>query len=177
MPTAKGVAKDEAQSWSWYWKSAIGGNIQAQLALVAIYRDGKGVAPDANLANYWQWKAAEAYHQGEKAKLQAEITNEAEAKHDNKNLPATVNLEQCKMPPYQKTGYGYHLSGNLQLLFLLNAEGAVLEASLVQGSSWAVLDHDILNSYVKTCTFKPAKHDGKNISSLYSLQASWTVEP
>ncbi len=173
----KGVARDDVQSWQWYWKAAVGGNAQAQLALVAIYRDGRGVAVDNDLANYWQWKVAIAFEQGEKAKLEAEITRAVAASHGNKDAPPVINQAPCKMPDYVKTGYGYRATGELQLLFVLSADGSVLEASMPKTSSWAKLDHDILNSFAKTCVFTPAKRDGKNVSSLYSLPVTWTVEP
>jgi len=171
------VTKDDANAFSWYWKAANGGNVEAQLALVAIHRDGRGVAPDPALANFWQWKAADAYLQGQKRKLEAEVAQKSYPKVDKGNGPPTINLAACKMPPYRQTGYGYHLSGTVQLLFLLSADGGVLETSLIQGSSWGGLDHEILDSYAKTCTFTPARKDGKTTTSLYSLQTGWTVEP
>ncbi len=173
----KGVPKDDVQSWQWYWKAAVGGNAQAQLALVAIYRDGRGVAVDNDMANYWQWKIAIGFEQSEKAKLEAEVARDAATTRKNKDAGPVINQAQCKMPDYVKTGYGYHATGELQLLFVLGASGSVLEASLPKGSNWAVLDHDILNSFAKTCTFVPARRDDKNISSLYSLPLTWSVEP
>ncbi len=172
-----GVPKDDTNAFSWYWKAANGGNVPAQLALVAIHRDGRGVAADPALANYWQWKAADAYLQGEKRKLEAQVAQQTYPKVDKGNGPATINLALCKMPPYRQTGYGYHLSGTVHLLFLLSADGGILETSMVQGSSWGTLDHEILDSYAKTCTFKPARKDGKTTTSLYSLETSWSVEP
>ena len=173
----RGVTRDDKQSWQWYWKSAVGGDTQSQLALVAIYRDGRGVAADAGMADYWQWKVAESLEQSEKAKLEAEIARVAATSHKNKDAPAVINRAQCKTPDYPKSGYGYHATGELQLLFMLSADGSVLEASMPKGSNWALLDHDILNSYAKTCTFTAAKRDDRNVSSLYSLPVTWSVEP
>jgi uncharacterized protein len=173
----KGVDKDDAKAFAWYWKAANGGNGEAQLALIDIYREGRGVAADPSIANYWQWKAAEAFQQGERRKLEAEVAQKTYPHVDKGNGPATINPASCKMPPYRQTGYGYHLSGTVQLLFLLSADGSLLETSLIQGSSWAALDHEILDSFAKTCTFTPARKDGKTTTSLYSLQTSWTVEP
>ena len=173
----KGVARDDAQSWQWYWKAATAGNTQAQLALVAIYRDGRGVAADADMANYWQWKVATGFEQGEKAKVEAEIAHDAAASRKGKDAAPLINQAACKMPDYVKTGYGYRTSGELQVLFMLSADGSVLEASMAKGSSWSKLDHDILNSYAKSCAFTAAKRDGKFVSSLYALPVTWTVEP
>ncbi|HEY8024042.1 MAG TPA: energy transducer TonB [Burkholderiaceae bacterium] len=173
----KGVDRDALQAYAWYWKAASGGNIEAQLALVAIYNEGRGVAADPAMANYWQWKAADAYLQVEKRKLDTEIAQRTNPHVDKNNGPATINLANCKMPPYRQTGYGYHLSGTVHLLFLLSADGSVLETSMLQGSSWAALDHSILDSFAKTCTFTPARKDGKTTTSLYSLETSWAVEP
>ena len=154
-----GVTKDDVQSWQWYWKAAVGGNAQAQLALVGIYRDGRGVVADNDMANYWQWKIATSVEQGEKAKLEAEIARDATVARHNKDALPVINQVQCKMPDYVKTGYGYHATGELQLLFVLSADGGVLEASLPKGSNWSKLDHDILNSFAKSCAFAPAKRD------------------
>lgn len=173
----KGLEQSDAQAWQWYWKSAVSGNAEAQLALVGIYRDGRGVAVDSDMANYWQWKVADNFQQGEKAKLEAEITRQKTAERKNKDALAVINIEQCKMPDYAKTGWGYRASGTNQVLFVLGADGAVLEASMPQYSSWTKLDRDILNGYAKSCTFKPAKHNDLTVSSLYALSVTWTVEP
>ena len=173
----KGVSQDDVQSWQWYWKAAVGGNTQAQLALVAIYRDGRGVPADAAMSSYWQWKVASMLEDGEKAKLEAEIAHDATVARKNKDAAPTINQAQCKMPDYVKNGYGYRTSGELQILFMLSVNGAVLEASMPQGSNWSLLDHDILNSYAKTCTFTPARSDNKTVSGLYALKVDWAVEP
>ena len=173
----KGVTKDDAQAWQWYWESALGGNSQAQLALVAIYRDGRGVAADADMANYWQWKVAEALEQIDKNKLEGEIARDASVSRKNKDAAPVINQAACKTPDYLKTGYGYRATGEMQIAFMLSADGGVLEASLPKGSNWSKLDHDILNSYAKSCTFTPAKRDVKNVSSLYILPVTWSVGP
>ena len=173
----RGVAKDEAQSWQWYWKAAVGGDAQAQTALVAIYRGGRGVAADADMSNYWQWKIAAGREQSQKAKLEAEIARDATVTRKGKDSAPVLNPASCKMPDYVKTGYGYHATGELQILFMLSADGSVLEASMPKSSNWSRLDHDILNSYTKSCTFAPTKRDGKTISGLYSLPVTWSVGP
>jgi hypothetical protein len=173
----KGVAKDDGQAWQWYWKAAVAGDTRAQLALVAIYREGRGVAADADLSNYWQWKVAVGLEQSEKNKLEGEIARDATASRKNKDAGSILNQGSCKLPDYQKTGYGYHATGELQIAFMLSADGSVLEASAPKNSNWAKLDHDILNSYAKSCTFVAAKRDTKSVSSLYVLPVTWSVEP
>ncbi len=172
-----GVEQSDVQAAAWFWKAANGGNTEAQLTIADIYADGRGVTPDPKLADFWRWKAAEALQQDEKRKLQAEIVKAANPHVDIKNTPVTIHLDQCKVPPYKNTGYGYNLSGTMQILFLVGADGAVLESSLVQGTDWPVLDRAYLNSFAKTCTFTPAKIDGKANIAVYSLQSTWTVEP
>lgn len=174
----QGMPKDDAQADAWFWKAAIAGNAEAQLALSAAYADGRGVAQNDDLANYWKWKAATNFTATRKEKLDAEVAKlQTAAPNSSKNSGPVIDLAHCQAPPYRRTGYGYHHSETLQVLFLVDAAGRILETTLLEKSDWSQLDHDFLVSYSKTCTFKPAMKNGKPVSGLYKLQASWSVDP
>jgi hypothetical protein len=174
----KGVLKDDVQAAAWYWKAASAGNIEAQLALSGAYADGKGVPRSDDIANFWQWKVADALAAVEKNKLDVEIAKQKEGMPGVlKHVGPVIDLEHCKEPPYRRTGYGYHLSENIQLLFLVDNNGQILEASVSKGSDWPVLDTAFLNSFVKSCTFTPANNNGKWVRGLYALQTGWSVDP
>jgi hypothetical protein len=174
----KALPEDHAQAAEWYWKAATGGNIKAQLALSTIYAQGRGVQKDDDLANYWKWQAAVAYAGIEKSQLDTEITKQQKsAGRTRKYTAPVINLIDCKEPAYRHSGYGYHLSGEIQILFIVEANGKVLEASLAQKSDWPVLDRAFLDSFSKTCTFHPASNDGTASMGLYKLQTSWSVDP
>ena len=172
----KGVPKDDAQAAAWFWKAAIVGNSDAQLALSAAYADGRGVAQSDDIANYWRWKVATAQLCTEKDKLYAELAKLA-APNNSKDSAPVIDPMHCQAPAYRRAGYGYRHSETLQILFLVDPAGKIMETSLLERSDWASLDHDFLVSYSKTCTFKPAMKNGKPVSGLYKLQASWSVEP
>lgn len=174
----RGVAKDDVQADAWFWKAATAGNMEAQLAMGSAYADGRGVAQNDDLADYWKWKAAVNFSAVEKSKLDAEVAKLPTAPSGSKkNTGAVIELDHCQPPPYRRTGYGYHHSETLQILFLIDPKGNAEEATLLEKSDWAELDHAFLLSYSKTCTFKPAVKDGKPVSSLYKLAVTWSVDP
>jgi len=173
----KSLPQDDAQAADWYWKAAITGNINAQRALSAVYADGRGVPKDDDLANYWKWQAASAYAHIEKEKLDAEIAKQKQQSSSLKYAPPVINLSDCKVPTYRHAGYGYHHSGEIQLLFLVESNGKIIETSLLDKSDWPSLDRAFLDSFSKTCTFKPATNKGAPVRGLYKLQTSWSVAP
>jgi hypothetical protein len=65
----------------------------------------------------------------------------------------------------------------MQMLFLVDDAGRILEVTLLEKTNWTTLDHDFLVSYSKSCTFKPAKKDGKAVTGLYKMPVTWTVDP
>jgi hypothetical protein len=174
----KALPQDYAQAADWYWKAATAGNIKAQLALSAIYADGRGVPQDDDLSNYWKWQAALARAAIEKTQLETEIAKQQKlVTGTQKYVEPIINQKDCKEPAYKHTGYGYHLSGDIQLLFVIEANGKILEASLAQKSDWPAIDRAFLDSFSKTCTFKPANNNGTPVMGLYKLQTSWSVDP
>jgi len=174
----RGVAEDDAQAEVWSWRAATAGNVEAQLALSAAYAEGRGVAQNDDLANYWGWKVATAQAAIEKSKLDAEVAKlPTRSSITSNNSGPVIDLTHCQAPSYRRTGYGYHHSETLQVLFLVDAAGKIVETTLLDKSDWPLLDHDFLVSYSKTCTFKPAMKNGKAVPGLVKLQASWSVEP
>jgi hypothetical protein len=174
----KALPQDDAQAADWYWKAANAGNSNAQLALSAVYADGRGVPKDDNLANYWKWQAAVANADIQKNQLEAEIVKQQKLVTGTlKYVPPVINQKDCKEPTYKRTGYGYHLSGEIQILFMIEANGKILEASLLQKSDWPAIDRSFLESFTKTCTFKPATNNELAVMGVYKLQTTWSVDP
>ena len=174
----KAMPQDYAQAADWYWKAANAGNIAAQLALSKVYAEGKGVPQDDDLADYWKWQAAQARTEIEKGKLEKELTEQQKvATGTQKYVPPTINMDACKAPSYPRTGYGYHHSGTIRLLFMVQPNGKVLETSIVEKSDWPELARDYLNSYSKSCTFKPATNRGAPVMGVYQLQIAWSIDP
>jgi Sel1 repeat len=174
----KAVPQDYAQAAEWYWKAANAGNTGAQLALSAIYADGRGVPQDDNLANYWKWQAGLARTSAAKDRLETELATQAQLVTGTlKFIPPTININDCKAPVYKHSGYGYHLSGEIQMLFMVQPNGKILETALLEKGNWPTLARDYLESYTKTCTFKPATNRGDPVMGVYKLKVSWNVEP
>jgi TPR repeat protein len=174
----RGVPKDDVQADAWFWKAATAANMEAQLAIASAYADGRGVPQNDDLADYWKWKAAVNFAAIEKGKLDAEVAKLPTVPSGSpKNTGPAIELDHCQPPAYRRSGYGYHHSETLQMLFLIDPKGNPVEATLLEKSDWAELDHAFLLSYSKTCTFKPAVKDGKPVNSLYKLAVTWTVDP
>lgn len=67
--SSKQLAADYAQAAEWYRKAAEQGDIDAQLHLASLYRDGRGVVRDMVQAATWYRKAAEQGDVGAQATL------------------------------------------------------------------------------------------------------------
>jgi hypothetical protein len=171
----KGIAQDDAQAALWYEKAANAGDTQAQTLLSSAYADGRGVAYNQVMADYWQWKANFNQAALEKTKLAEEV--DKLAANASKSPGPIIDASKCKVPDYRRTGYGYHHSETMQMLFLVDEQGRVMEVTLLDKTNWPTVDHDFLVSYSKTCTFKPALKDGKPVTGLYKMAATWTVDP
>jgi TPR repeat protein len=174
LADGKGVPQDDAQAAQWYWKAATAGDTQAQTLLSAAYTDGKGVNISQVMADYWQWKAATNQAAEDKTRLAAEVGKLSDA---SKTSNPVIDITKCKAPDYRHTGYGYHHSETMQMLFLVDEQGRIMEVSLLEKTNWSTLDHDFLVSYSKTCAFKPALKDGKAVDGLYKMAVTWTVDP
>ena len=66
---SKQLAEDYKQAAEWYRKAAEKGDINAELRLAALYRDGRGVVRDMAQAAAWYRKAAEQGDAGAQATL------------------------------------------------------------------------------------------------------------
>gem|GEM_PF-3409422 len=169
----KGVSQDDVRAAQLFQKAATAGDVQGQTLLSGAYADGRGVRMDQSMADYWQWKAATSQAALEKTKLSTEV----EKMEASKSPTPVLDASKCKAPDYRHTGYGYHHSETMQMLFLVDEQGRVVEVTLLEKTNWPSLDHDFLLSYSKSCTFKPAIKEGKPVDSLYKMAATWTVDP
>lgn len=171
----KGVTQDDARAAQLYEKAAAAGDTQAQTLLASAYADGRGVAMNQSMSDYWQWKSATNQAATEKTKLSAAV--DKLAAESSKSPGPVIDAGKCKAPDYKHTGYGYHHSETMQMLFLVDEQGRTMEVTLLEKTNWPTLDHDFLVSYSKTCTFKPALKDGKPVDGLYKMAVTWTVDP
>lgn len=87
---------------------------------------------------------------------------------------ALATKASCTIPEWPREALRYELEGTTSLQFQIGVDGAVRNASVRQGSGWAILDQAALAGLAR-CRFKPelaAARDGTE----YTIQYAWRLE-
>lgn len=88
-------------------------------------------------------------------------------------VPAVFDARSCKAE-YPKAALMNEEQGMVSMMFLVSAEGRVLESKLDKTSGHKSLDKAALTA-ISACKFKPGMKDGKPDSTWTKVEYNWTL--
>ncbi|HEY0061267.1 MAG TPA: energy transducer TonB [Telluria sp.] len=88
-------------------------------------------------------------------------------------VPAVFDAKSCKAE-YPKASLMNEEQGVVSMMFLVSAEGRVIESKLDKTSGFKSLDKAAISA-VSACKFKPGSKDGKPDSTWTKVEYSWTL--
>ena len=88
---------------------------------------------------------------------------------------AVVDAKACEKPPYPPASLRASEIGIVQLSFLIDTDGKVLESKIHRSSGFRRLDEAARNG-LGLCKFKPATLDGKPERSWARIEYEWKIE-
>jgi protein TonB len=88
-------------------------------------------------------------------------------------VPASFDSKNCKAD-YPKAALMNEEQGVVSMMFLVSAEGRVLESKLDKTSGYKSLDKAAINA-ITACKFKPGSKDGKPDSTWTKVEYNWTL--
>jgi TonB family protein len=94
---------------------------------------------------------------------------------DSMNKKAVVNFHSCSKPNYPAAAIKENRTGTVTLGFLVDADGAVLDAKVNNSSGHADLDVAARDA-IKLCKFEAASKDGKPVKEWMQMQYVWTLK-
>lgn len=86
-----------------------------------------------------------------------------------------VEAKACEKPPYPPQSLRARETGVVQLSFLIDVDGNVLESQVVQSSGYRRLD-EAARSGLALCKFRPGTVDGKPERSWARIEYAWKIE-
>lgn len=86
-----------------------------------------------------------------------------------------VDARECEKPPYPAAALRANETGTVQLNFLIDVNGQVLESRVARSSGSRRLDEAARNG-LSLCKFKPATVDGKPERSWARIEYEWKIE-
>lgn len=86
-----------------------------------------------------------------------------------------VDARACEKPPYPAAALRSNETGTVQLNFLIDVDGRVLESNIARSSGSRRLDEAARNG-LGLCKFKPATVDGKAERSWARIEYEWKIE-
>lgn len=89
------------------------------------------------------------------------------------DVPAQFDAKNCKAE-YPKAALMNEEEGVVSMMFLVSAEGRVLESKLDKTSGFRNLDKAALTA-VSACKFKPGSKDGKPDSTWTKVEYNWSL--
>ena len=89
------------------------------------------------------------------------------------DVPAVFDAKNCKAE-YPKAALMNEEQGVVSMMFLVSAEGRVLESKLDKTSGFKNLDKAAIAA-ISACKFKPGSKDGKPDSTWTKVEYSWTL--
>jgi TonB family protein len=167
----QGVSEDDVTAILWYTRAAINGNTDAQARLGDMYAFGKGVPTDDAIAAYWKWRAAAAIADKARHDLDASLQKTSTDATKKSNRIA-ANASNCAAPAYRRDAEHFGEPGTVEVVFLVDANGKALQASILDTSGWPLLDNMARTSY-GSCTFAAAKIDGKAVPGVTQMFYEW----
>ena len=88
-------------------------------------------------------------------------------------VPASFDAKSCKAD-YPKAALMNEEQGVVSMMFLVSAEGRVLESKLEKTSGFKNLDKAAMAA-VTNCKFKPGSKDGKPDSTWTKVDYAWSL--
>jgi periplasmic protein TonB len=88
-------------------------------------------------------------------------------------VPAVFDAKNCKAE-YPKAALMNEEQGVVSMMFLVSAEGRVLESKLDKTSGFKSLDKAAMSA-VSACKFKPGSKDGKPDTTWTKVEYNWTL--
>ncbi|HTN28621.1 MAG TPA: energy transducer TonB [Burkholderiales bacterium] len=88
---------------------------------------------------------------------------------------AVVDARACEKPPYPAAALRANETGVVQLSFLIDVDGKVLESSITRSSGSRRLD-EAARQGLSLCKFKPGTVDGKPERSRARIEYEWKIE-
>jgi protein TonB len=88
---------------------------------------------------------------------------------------AIVDARNCEKPPYPAAALRANEQGIVQLNFLIDTDGSVLESNVAKSSGSRRLDEAARNG-LALCKFKPGTTDGKPEKSWARIEYQWKIE-
>lgn len=88
-------------------------------------------------------------------------------------VAATFDAKNCKAE-YPKAALMNEEQGVVSMMFLVSAEGRVLESKLDKTSGFKSLDKAAIAA-ITACKFKPGSKDGKPDSTWTKVEYNWTL--
>lgn len=88
-------------------------------------------------------------------------------------VPAVFDASKCKAE-YPKAALMNEEQGVVSMMFLVSAEGRVLESKLDKTSGFKSLDKAAISA-ITACKFKPGSKDGKPDSTWTKVEYNWTL--
>jgi len=80
----------------------------------------------------------------------------------------------CTVPDWPREAVRYEIEGTTTLQFQIGMDGAVREATVRQGSGWAILDRAALAGLAR-CRFKPRLEAAREAAQ-FPIQYAWKLE-
>ena len=170
----QGVPKDETVAVVWYTNAAIGGNSSAQLSLGDMYQFGKGVKADGVIGAYWHWRAANGFNAVAKSNFEKSL-DKSSGVLNAAGKPESAHETGCSAPAFQANAAHFGEDSTLDLGFLLDAGGKVVDTVVIRSSSWPLLDKLARESF-SNCSFPLQKQDGKAVPAVIRASFSWKVK-
>ena len=88
---------------------------------------------------------------------------------------AVVDARACEKPPYPAAALRANETGVVQLNFLIDVDGSVLESNVARSSGSRRLD-EAARQGLSLCKFKPGTTDGKPEKSWARIEYQWKIE-
>lgn len=88
---------------------------------------------------------------------------------------AVVDARACEKPPYPAAALRANETGVVQLNFLIDVDGKVLESNVARSSGSRRLD-EAARQGLSLCKFKPGTTDGKPEKSWARIEYQWKIE-
>lgn len=89
------------------------------------------------------------------------------------DVPAVFDAKNCKAE-YPKAALMNEEQGVVSMMFLISAEGRVLESKLSKTSGFKNLDKAALAA-ISACKFKPGSKDGRPDQTWTKVEYNWTL--
>ncbi len=121
------------------------------------------------------WKAAVAMAGVALACLSIYAEATAADKHVSNRVEARIDLKSCAKPAYPQQAFKESRAGTVQLGFLIDHTGKVINSRVEHSSGHADLD-EASRTGIEKCTFMPATKAGKPVESWTSLRYVWTLK-